>query len=212
MPPVERPDHLPAYTMQPNRMQSKQIAREARRASRLAQQSTLNGMDAVSSRQQRYEMPLSEPYEANALRPHRVRLVAKTSKKCPECQRWLIRPELRVSSSRFKLRRLAKNYLPQILSTHSDSNDKSVLTISNPLKDSVNICLRSHHAEFSQNHVDLQGTAEHLNFATGSMQGDVPSQNCVQVDMQQYTDPGTPTLLQVEWNVAHRQHTLWIWV
>ncbi|WFD01249.1 hypothetical protein MYAM1_004011 [Malassezia yamatoensis] len=212
IPPVERPDHLPAYTMQPNRMQSKQISREARRASRFAQQTTLNGIDPVSSRQQRSKMPLSEPYEANALRPHRVRLVAKIGKKCPECQRWLICPELRVSSSRFKLRRLAKNYLPQILSSHSDSHEKWLLTFSNPLQDTVNICLRSHHAEFSIDQLHLQAASEYRNFAPDSAQGDVSSESCAQVDMHRYTDPDTPTLLQVDWNVAHRQQTLWVWV
>lgn len=48
------------------------------------------------------------------LRPQRTPLQSKRSKRCPECKHILIKPEQKASSTRFKIKLVASNYLPSI--------------------------------------------------------------------------------------------------
>lgn len=48
------------------------------------------------------------------LRPHRIPLHSKVSKRCPACRHILIKPEQKAQSVRYKIKLVAANYLPAI--------------------------------------------------------------------------------------------------
>lgn len=53
-------------------------------------------------------------YEISELKPLRVPLHSKTSKRCPACTHILIKPEQKAQSVRYKIKLVAANYLPAI--------------------------------------------------------------------------------------------------
>ncbi|GEM07398.1 dynactin 4 [Rhodotorula toruloides] len=55
------------------------------------------------------------PVFSSELRPLRTPLQAKLSKRCPACMHILIKPEQKSSSTRYKIKLVAANYLPSIL-------------------------------------------------------------------------------------------------
>src|SRR5580765_4010294 len=53
-------------------------------------------------------------YESRELRPLRIPLRSKRSKRCPACTHILIKPEQKAQSVRYKIKLVAANYLPAI--------------------------------------------------------------------------------------------------
>jgi dynactin-4 len=53
-------------------------------------------------------------FDDSDLKPLRTPLQCKRSKRCPECEHVLIKPDQKSSSTRFKVKLIASNYLPSI--------------------------------------------------------------------------------------------------
>ncbi|CDR87097.1 related to dynactin subunit p62 [Sporisorium scitamineum] len=96
--------------------------REKHRRDYLARlQSTPNqpfaSLDAkISSLEQRWSSVsiADQPIRAAELRPTRVALKSKVSKRCPACRHIVIKPDIKATSNRFKIKLVATNFLPEI--------------------------------------------------------------------------------------------------
>ncbi|PWZ00821.1 hypothetical protein BCV70DRAFT_200087 [Testicularia cyperi] len=70
--------------------------------------------DKMSSLTQRWTAPWDQPVRAAELRPTRVPLRAKHSKRCPACRHIIIKPDIKAASNRFKIKLVATNFLPEV--------------------------------------------------------------------------------------------------
>ncbi|WFD04448.1 hypothetical protein MOBT1_003158 [Malassezia obtusa] len=206
------PDELPAPELHTTRAQQKQAAREARRAEYVARQRTPDGSGALVRLAQRYAMPLEQPYETSALRPQRVRLLAKLSKRCAECRHILVRPELRTSSSRYKLRLLAKEFLPSLRVVRR-TDDGAHVTVTNPLMDAMDVALYTPDAELSAMRLSLAGATDAWDVPPPPPP---PDADLFAAGMHTHQNTATigvraaaPVALRVQWTVAERSHTFW---
>ncbi|GAA6027336.1 hypothetical protein JCM8097_002604 [Rhodosporidiobolus ruineniae] len=68
----------------------------------------------VASLDQRWTSSWKPPVMSRELRPLRTPLQAKRSKRCPACKHILIKPEQKSSSTRYKIKLVAANYLPSV--------------------------------------------------------------------------------------------------
>lgn len=68
----------------------------------------------VASLEQRWVNSWTTSLHANDLKPLRIPLHSKKSKRCPSCRHILIKPEQKAQSVRFKIKLVAANYLPAI--------------------------------------------------------------------------------------------------
>lgn len=218
-PPAPVRDELPVPTVHTTRAQSKQVTREARRVERLTPCTAPDTPAlAVSTLAQRYRMPLEQPYEAHALRPQRVRLRAKLAKRCATCTHLLVRPELRTSSSQYKLRRLARAYVPALhLARRTD--DGVHVTLTNPLMDAVRVELASPHATFSTTHVSLAGAADAWDVPAPPVPPGTDVWACG-AHVHEHTatlgarraagaPADAPVAVRVQWTVGVRTHAFW---
>ncbi|BGP39818.1 hypothetical protein JCM10450v2_003789 [Rhodotorula kratochvilovae] len=71
-------------------------------------------LEEVASVDRRWAVGWNAPVLSRELRPARTPLHAKLSKRCPVCAHILIKPEQKSSSTRFKIKLVAANYLPSI--------------------------------------------------------------------------------------------------
>lgn len=71
------------------------------------------GWDATASLEQRKEQTEPIRFE-DQLRPIAYLLRSKRSKRCPACRHIISKPEAKVTSTRFKIRLVAKSYIPTI--------------------------------------------------------------------------------------------------
>lgn len=72
--------------------------------------------DKISSLDQRWSAVsiADQPVRAAELRPNRVALKSKLSKRCPACRHIVIKPDIKAASNRFKIKLVALNFLPEI--------------------------------------------------------------------------------------------------
>ncbi|SPO24642.1 related to dynactin subunit p62 [Ustilago trichophora] len=72
--------------------------------------------DKISSLEQRWSSVsiADQPVRAAELRPTRVPLKSKLSKRCPACRHIVIKPDIKAASNRFKIKLVAQNFLPEI--------------------------------------------------------------------------------------------------
>ncbi|KAH6911519.1 dynactin subunit 4 [Coprinopsis sp. MPI-PUGE-AT-0042] len=75
----------------------------------------LETMAAVASMEQRWDSSWVVSLQNKELRPMRIPLHSKRSKRCPSCTHILIKPEQKAQSVRYKIKLVAANYLPAIL-------------------------------------------------------------------------------------------------
>ncbi|KAH7885427.1 dynactin p62 family-domain-containing protein [Phlebopus sp. FC_14] len=68
----------------------------------------------VAKLDQRWGSSWTATLRTSDLRPHRIPLHSKTSKRCPVCRHILIKPEQKAQSVRYKIKLVAANYLPAI--------------------------------------------------------------------------------------------------
>lgn len=70
----------------------------------------------ISSLEQRWSSVsiADQPVRAAELRPNRVSLKSKLSKRCPACRHIVIKPDIKAASNRFKIKLVALNFLPEI--------------------------------------------------------------------------------------------------
>ncbi|GAA5857502.1 hypothetical protein JCM8547_009305 [Rhodosporidiobolus lusitaniae] len=74
----------------------------------------MTDLEEVASVDQRWTSSWKPPLQSKNLRPLRTPLHAKRSKRCPVCKHILIKPEQKSSSTRFKIKLVAANYLPSV--------------------------------------------------------------------------------------------------
>lgn len=72
--------------------------------------------DKISSLEQRWSSVsiADQPVRAADLRPTRVPLKSKLTKRCPACRHIVIKPDIKAASNRFKIKLIALNFLPEI--------------------------------------------------------------------------------------------------
>ncbi|KAG6866194.1 hypothetical protein C0991_007744 [Blastosporella zonata] len=74
----------------------------------------LEEVGEVASLEQRWTSSWANPLQAGELKPLRIPLHSKRSKRCPVCTHILIKPEQKAQSVRYKIKLVAANYLPAI--------------------------------------------------------------------------------------------------
>ncbi|KAG9315839.1 dynactin p62 family-domain-containing protein [Chiua virens] len=74
----------------------------------------MNTIGEVAKLEQRWGSSWTTPLRSSDLRPHRIPLHSKVSKRCPACRHILIKPEQKAQSVRYKIKLVAANYLPAI--------------------------------------------------------------------------------------------------
>ncbi|KIK98784.1 hypothetical protein PAXRUDRAFT_133451 [Paxillus rubicundulus Ve08.2h10] len=71
-------------------------------------------VEEVAKLDQRWGNSWAASLRSSDLRPHRIPLHSKVSKRCPACRHILIKPEQKAQSVRYKIKLVAANYLPAI--------------------------------------------------------------------------------------------------
>lgn len=74
----------------------------------------LENISEVASMEQRWTYSWATSSQSSDLRPLRIPLHSKRSKRCPACTHILIKPEQKAQSVRYKIKLVASNYLPAI--------------------------------------------------------------------------------------------------
>ncbi|KAF8644678.1 hypothetical protein AX16_008338 [Volvariella volvacea WC 439] len=74
----------------------------------------LETMEEVATLEQRWGNSWAMSFHTDDLRPLRIPLHSKRSKRCPVCTHILIKPEQKAQSVRYKIKLVAANYLPAI--------------------------------------------------------------------------------------------------
>lgn len=215
-----RPDTLQPYEPDAEgRALARHVARNAKRAEYVAARNALDGSAVnVTSTAQRWAQPGDQPYESSALRPHRVRLLTKLCKRCPECRHILVRPELRTSLSTYKIKLLASQFLPSCRVVAA-TGDRLTLTLTNPLLDAMDVVLAAP-AEISATSVQLPPYVEVLDWdddAGGVESWDPFAGNGVLVEKNAVSlglRAAGPIPVRIEWRVAgeSRTHAFWFCV
>ncbi|KAF8895616.1 dynactin p62 family-domain-containing protein [Infundibulicybe gibba] len=113
----------------------------------------LETIEEVASLEQRWMNSWTSPLQTDELKPLRIPLHSKQSKRCPACTHILIKPEQKAQSVRYKIKLVAANYLPAITvtlphrhaSASSDArrslNKQPRLSLTNPLYDPIQVRL-----------------------------------------------------------------------
>lgn len=68
----------------------------------------------LSSLEQRWQSPADQSVRLADIRPNRVPLKTKQTKRCPACRHIIVKSEPKAQSNRFKIKLMALNYLPEI--------------------------------------------------------------------------------------------------
>lgn len=68
----------------------------------------------ISSLEQRWQSPADQSVIINDIKPYRVPLKTKQTKRCPACRHIIIKSEPKAQSNRYKIKLMALNYLPEI--------------------------------------------------------------------------------------------------
>ncbi|KAF8964421.1 dynactin subunit 4 [Flammula alnicola] len=74
----------------------------------------LEDIGTIATLEQRWVNSWVTPLQTQELRPLRIPLHSKRSKRCPACTHILIKPEQKAQSVRYKIKLVAANYLPAI--------------------------------------------------------------------------------------------------
>lgn len=110
------------------------------------------GFTGTTSSQQRIIQP-HHPLFISQLRPLAALLRTKRSKRCRACRHILVKPESKVTTTRFRIKLVAMNYIPALAISRLDPTSVSyssltplnthqfLLTITNPLFDPINVTL-----------------------------------------------------------------------
>ncbi|KAK4056932.1 hypothetical protein OIO90_002182 [Microbotryomycetes sp. JL221] len=115
---LEPYDALFPYSMdnQSTDAKGKRVARQSRDwdRERIDAMRDLKDVEMIANVQQRWTNGWKQSVLANDLKPIRTPLQAKYSKRCPSCKHILTKPEQKASSTRFKIKLVAQNYLPSV--------------------------------------------------------------------------------------------------
>ncbi|CAO3626361.1 unnamed protein product [Cunninghamella echinulata] len=86
---------------------------------------SLRDIDRVSTLSQRYTQLYDQPYVMDQIHPQRIHLCIKRSKRCRTCRHILIKPEQKAQATRFKIKLVAMNYIPNISIINIFSNSST---------------------------------------------------------------------------------------
>ncbi|KAJ3333994.1 hypothetical protein HDU76_013641 [Blyttiomyces sp. JEL0837] len=108
-------------------------------------------IEEASSLKQRLNQLDDQPRSISSLRPQRIQLRTKRSKRCRECEHILIKPEQKAQIPRFKIQLMAIKYMPTITIAHPFPNmpllaNNAVrihLRFTNPLDQDVSVSLKT---------------------------------------------------------------------
>ncbi|CAO3687201.1 unnamed protein product [Umbelopsis ramanniana] len=104
----------------------------------------------VSNLEQRFNQVYDQPYDTNQLKPQRIHLRIKRSKRCRTCRHILIKPEQKAQATRFKIKLVAMNYIPNItmqmlprktLPLRQNVPTQLILKFTNPLYEEISVTL-----------------------------------------------------------------------
>ncbi|KAM3581760.1 hypothetical protein VKS41_005921 [Umbelopsis sp. WA50703] len=104
----------------------------------------------ISSLEQRFNQIYDQPYDTSKIRPQRIHLRIKRSKRCRTCRHILIKPEQKAQATRFKIKLVAMNYIPNItlqmlprktLPLRQNVPTQLILKFTNPLYEEISITL-----------------------------------------------------------------------
>lgn len=95
-------------------LKGKGKSREDERVEFLREGISTGGLDASATLDKRWTDVWDPPSRSSDLRPLRVPLRSKQTKRCPSCTHILIRPEQKAQSTRFKIKLMANMFLPAI--------------------------------------------------------------------------------------------------
>ncbi|KAI7850544.1 dynactin p62 family-domain-containing protein [Circinella umbellata] len=107
-------------------------------------------VDQVSTLAQRFSQLHDQPYQLSHIHPQRIHLCIKRSKRCRTCRHILIKPEQKAQATRFKIKLVAMNYIPNISIVKLPRKTwplqqgiptQFVLKFTNPLYEEMNITL-----------------------------------------------------------------------
>lgn len=76
---------------------------------------SVSSLEQLSKVEQKRYLSASQPIIINDLLPQRIPLRSKRTKRCPTCKHIVVKPDTKAASTRFKIRLVASNYLPQIV-------------------------------------------------------------------------------------------------
>ncbi|CAO3609193.1 unnamed protein product [Cunninghamella blakesleeana] len=93
----------------------------------------LRDVDRVSTLDQRYTQLYDQPYLMDQIHPQRIHLCVKRSKRCHTCRHILIKPEQKAQATRFKIKLVAMNNIPNISIINIFSNPSTTSTSSSAL-------------------------------------------------------------------------------
>ncbi|KAF7729555.1 hypothetical protein EC973_004230 [Apophysomyces ossiformis] len=111
---------------------------------------SLRTVDQVSTMSQRSTQLHDQPYQLSKIHPQRIHLSIKRSKRCRTCRHILIKPEQKAQATRFKIKLVAMNYIPNITivklprkvwSLQLGVPTQFVLKFTNPLYEEMSITL-----------------------------------------------------------------------
>lgn len=192
----------------------------SKHASRLSNQKdlVLNDPSHASTLAQRWAMPGDQPYNIHALRPQRVQLVSKLSKRCPTCRHILVRPDLQTSSNAFKIKLLAHHHLPSCMASYASSGLVTI-TFSNPLMDAMDVSLAGA-AELSMSQIQIPPLTDAFEWDDEGLLDEAldafthgPRVHRNQVSISARAS-GEWLGLRITWQVAgsSKAHTFWSWI
>lgn len=78
-------------------------------------------LEEIAKFEQRWCASSNQAVKIQELHPQRIPLRSKRTKRCPACRHIVVKPDLKAASTRFKIRLVASNYLPQIVGLQSPS-------------------------------------------------------------------------------------------
>ncbi|KAJ3037803.1 hypothetical protein HDV00_001304 [Rhizophlyctis rosea] len=115
--------------------------------------------DQVTNLTQRHNQLEDQPQLKTQLRPQRIQLRTKRSKRCRKCEHILIKPEQKAQITRFKIKLIATDYLPTItiarpfpnLPLQPDVAVNIILKFTNPNDEDLEISLATTHTAKSPN-------------------------------------------------------------
>ena len=218
--PTETWEHLVEHMLErrppPPPLMSRSLAKHIARVER-SSGLVRHDMARVSTLAQRWTMqPCEQSYAVSALRPRRVALLCKYSKRCATCRHILVRPEPR--SSAFKIKLLASHFLPQCV-VFRGAHGLWTLVLTNPLMDAMDVTLRCVAGDVSAQHIQVPAHVDVLDMdedsdAPGSdwdafQHGTKTHRNHAYLSVRVH--PSTSVLvLQIQWqSAAYRPHSFW---
>ncbi|KAH0607064.1 uncharacterized protein H6S33_003052 [Morchella sextelata] len=111
------------------------------------------GFAGTTSTAQRLNQGVPGPLFTQDVRPLAVLLRTKRSKRCRACRHILVKPESKVTTTRFRIKLVAMNYIPSLSISRLDpgsvnynsltplTTHQFLLTVTNPLFDAINVTL-----------------------------------------------------------------------